>query len=155
MKNRIGQLVLSTGLMLAIFLGNSVQAQNSETNDRAFLWSADQQELEWGACPEFMPEDCQIALLQGDPAKPNADIFFKLQPKTTAPNHWHHSAERMVLISGELEVQYEGQEAEVMKAGTYGYGPAERPHEATCISDKPCVLFVAFEEPIDAFAVKQ
>lgn len=155
MKTRTYPFTFSAGLMLVLLLGTVVQAQSSETDEKAFLWSADQQELEWGACPEFMPEDCQIALLQGDPAKPNADIFFKLQPHTTAPNHWHNSAERMVLISGELEVKYEGQEAEVMKAGTYGYGPAERSHEASCISDEPCVLFVAFEKPVDAFAVKQ
>lgn len=141
--------------MFILFLGADVQAQDNDTDENAFLWSADQQELEWGACPEFMPEDCQIALLQGDPAKPNADIFFKLQANTTAPYHWHHSAERMVLISGELEVEYEEQEAEVMRSGDYAYGPPEQPHEARCISDKPCVLFVAFEKPVDAFAVKQ
>lgn len=120
----------------------------------AFVRTIDAEELEWGGCPEFMPKSCSIAVLQGDPAEPNADIFFKLEGNTEVPNHWHHSAERMVLVSGELEVEYEGQEPQVMDINSYAYGPAEHHHKATCISEKPCVLFIAFEEPIDAFAVE-
>jgi quercetin dioxygenase-like cupin family protein len=59
----------------------------------------------------------------------------------------------MVLVAGELQVQYEGQESVVLKSGTYAYGPAELPHTAICTSSEPCVLFIAFEEPVDAIAV--
>ncbi len=120
----------------------------------AVVYSFNDKELKWGGCPEFMPESCSIAVLQGNPEQPNADIFFKLEGKTNVPTHWHHSAERMVLVSGKVNVKYKGQRAEVMEVGNYGYGPAERPHEASCISENPCILFIAFEEPIDAFAVK-
>jgi mannose-6-phosphate isomerase-like protein (cupin superfamily) len=120
----------------------------------AFVRSVDTEELEWGGCPEFMPESCRIAVLQGDPAKPNADIFFKLEGNTKVPNHWHHSAERMVLVSGKMEVEYEGLQPKVINVNSYAYGPAEHRHKAACISEEPCVLFIAFEEPIDAFAVK-
>lgn len=128
-----------------------LEAQNQGD---AFVRSIDAEELEWGGCPEFMPESCRIAVLQGDPAQPNADIFFKLEGNTEVPNHWHNSAERMVLVSGEMEVEYEGQESQLMDVSTYAYGPAERRHKAACISEEPCVLFIAFEEPIDAFAEK-
>jgi quercetin dioxygenase-like cupin family protein len=58
----------------------------------------------------------------------------------------------MLLVSGEMQVQYEGQEPVVMKAGTYAYGPAGLRHAATCSSDQDCILFIAFEEPVDAIA---
>ncbi len=99
-----------------------------------------------------MPESCRIAVLQGNPAEPRADVFFKLQGNTSVPNHWHHSAERMVLVSGEMTVNYEGQQPAVIKQGEYAYGPPELPHTASCESDEPCVLFIAFNKPVDAFA---
>jgi hypothetical protein len=38
----------------------------------------DDADLDWGPCPEFMPDGCALAILQGDPAQPNADVFFRL-----------------------------------------------------------------------------
>src|SRR5699024_4777919 len=76
------------------------------------------------------------------------------QDNTSVPNHWHHSAERMVLVSGKMEVQYKGQEPAVISAGDYAYGPPEKPHTASCVSDEPCVLFIAWTKPVDAFAVE-
>lgn len=107
-------------------------------------------QLKWGPCPDFIPKGCEIAVLHGDPAKPNADIFFKVPADFTIPNHWHTSAERIVLVSGELHVTYEGQNPIVLKPGTYAYGPAKLPHKASCGKKGPCVLFIAFELPVDA-----
>jgi quercetin dioxygenase-like cupin family protein len=56
----------------------------------------------------------------------------------------------MVLVAGELEVTYAGQAAPRLTPGTYAYGPAGREHRAACVSDVPCVLFIAFESPLDA-----
>ena len=84
--------------------------------------------LEWGACPDFIPKGCEIAVLHGDPAKANADVFFKVPANFTIPDHWHTSAERMVLVSGELHVTYEGQPTTVLKPGMYAYGPARLAH---------------------------
>lgn len=109
-------------------------------------------ELTWGPCPEFMPDGCAIAVLQGDPSKSNADVFFKVPGKSTIPRHWHTSAERMVLVSGELHVTYDGHATTVLNVGTYAYGPAKLPHTASCVSDEPCVLAIAFESPVDAVA---
>lgn len=121
-------------------------------DQQAFVQEADSPQLDWGPCPEFMPAGCSIAVLRGDPAKPRADILFKLPSGTTAPEHWHSSAERMVLIAGRMEVRYEGQQPATLDAGTYAYGPPEVVHEATCNSRQDCVLFIAFNEPVDAFA---
>ena len=107
-------------------------------------------QLKWGPCPDFIPKGCEIAILHGDPAKENADVFFKVPADFTIPNHWHTSAERMVLVSGELHVTYESQPTAVLKPGTYAYGPAKLPHKAVCGNGAPCVLFIAFEAPVDA-----
>lgn len=40
-----------------------------------------------------------------------------------------------------------------LRPGTYAYGPAHLPHVATCLSKEPCVLFIAFVEPVDAIPV--
>ena len=119
----------------------------------ALAFASTDKQLVWGACPDFIPKGCEIAVLHGDPAKANADIFFKVPADFTIPRHWHTSAERMVLVSGELHVTYEGQPTKVLKSGMYAYGPAKLAHKAVCRSAAPCVLFIAFEAPVDAVAV--
>lgn len=116
----------------------------------AIARTADEPALAWGPCPSFLPAGCGIAVLHGDPAQPNADIFFKVPGKSEIPLHWHTSAERMVLVAGELHVTYEGQASATLTVGTYAYGPPGLPHRATCASEGPCVLFIAFETPVDA-----
>lgn len=106
--------------------------------------------LKWGACPEFLPKGCEIAVLHGDPAKPNVDIFFKVPGGSAIAEHWHTSAERMVLVSGTMSVTYAGQDPVVLQPGSYAYGPPRAPHHARCEKGDPCVLFIAFEAPLDA-----
>lgn len=117
----------------------------------AFTRTQDAGALEWGPCPAFMPESCAIAVLHGSPSKPDADVFFRLPGNTSVPEHWHESPERMVLVSGRMRVNYAGQDPVLLDAGTYAYGPAKRPHSATCVSAEDCVLFIAFAAPIDAY----
>jgi len=118
--------------------------------EQTLAHSADDQALEWGPCPEFMPQGCEIAVLHGNPAESNADIFFRVPGGAEIARHYHNSPERMVLVSGELEVTYDGQEPALLAPGTYAYGPAEKPHGATCRSAEPCTLFIAFVDPVDA-----
>lgn len=109
--------------------------------------------LQWGPCPAFMPKDCGLAVLHGDPAKPNADVLLKIPAGSTIPEHRHTSAERMVLVAGELSVRYQDQEEVVLKPGMYAYGPANLPHTASCRGSSPCLLFIAFESAVDAVPV--
>ena len=132
---------------------SSARAQSPE-HQPAIARAADDARLQWGPCPAFLPEGCQIAVLHGDPAKPNADVFFKVPAKSKLPLHWHTSAERMVLVAGELHVTYEGQSATILRPGTYAYAPAKSPHSGLCASAVPCVLFIAFESPVDAVPVE-
>jgi quercetin dioxygenase-like cupin family protein len=105
---------------------------------------------EWAACPEFMPKGCQIGVLHGDPSRPNADVFFRVPAGAVIPPHRHTSAERVVLVTGTLEVTYEGEAAKTLRPGTYAYGPANHVHKARCTSGDACTLFIAFEQPVDA-----
>jgi len=122
--------------------------------ETAVAWTAEDAGLQWGPCPPFLPQGCQIAVLHGEPGKPNADVFFKVPAKSKLPAHWHSSAERMVLVAGELHVTYEGQNTAVLKPGSYAYGPPKVPHSGECVSTTPCVLFIAFESPVDAVPVE-
>jgi hypothetical protein len=125
-------------------------ANLAQAEQQAFIRTVDDPGLEWLPCFPHFPESCRFAVLQGDPAKPNADIFLRLEPNSEVPLHWHTSAERIVLIAGEFEVDYDGQDPVVLTAGTYAYGPARLPHSATCKDAGRCILFIAFEEPVDA-----
>jgi len=128
----------------------AVHAQSSAP----LVISANDKSIQWGPCPAFLPQGCQIGVLHGDPAKPNVDIFFKVPGKSKIAAHKHTSAERMLLVQGEMQVTYEGHKPVTLKRGSYAYGPAELVHEATCLSADPCVLFIAFEQPLDAIPMK-
>ena len=133
--------------IVSAFFLHSFQGYASET---AISYSIHDESIEWGPCPAFFPAGCQIAVLHGDPAKPNVDIFFKVPGNYDLPAHWHTSPERMTLLSGALNVNYRGQPTTKLKTGMYAYGPAKAVHDGRCVSDDPCVLFIAFEDPLDA-----
>ena len=146
-----------SAMLVLIFTAQFSWAQDQMKNisEQASVVKTDNSSLKWGPCPEFMPDGCQIAVLHGDPAKNNVDILFKLEPNSDFPEHWHNSAERMVLLSGELTVTYQGEETKTLKKGDYAYGPAKKPHSGRCGDSGPCVLFIGFEKPLDAFTVNK
>jgi quercetin dioxygenase-like cupin family protein len=145
---------LRYSLLLVLGLVAPFANAQGAAQEQALTRTARDAELKWGPCPPFLPKGCGIAVLHGDPAKDNVDVFLKVPAKSSIPLHWHTSAERMVLVAGELHVTYEGQKTAVLKPGTYAYGPAKRPHEGFCASAVPCVLFIAFESPLDAVPVE-
>lgn len=142
----------SVFILLFTFASSFSYAQDGKQVEKSVVTDHKATDLQWGGCPEFMPDGCNIAILHGDPEKQNSDILFRVPANSNIPLHWHNSAERMVLISGELEVTYEGEGTQTLKVGSYGYGPAKKPHTAKCKDKGPCVLFIAFEKPVDAFA---
>ncbi|WP_295420750.1 cupin domain-containing protein [Sulfurovum sp.] len=147
-KMRSSLLPLLTLLLLTAF-------STLTANEPALKYSFDDKELKWGPCPAFIPKGCEIAVLHGDPGQKNADLFFKVPGDFTIPHHWHTSPERMVLVSGKMKVTYDNQKTETLNVGNYAYGPAKRPHVAYCEKGDPCVLFIAFENPVDAFEVME
>ncbi len=137
------------GLVLGLPFLTPMATTPLSAEQPAFTWTHDDPALEWLPCFPGFPPGCRFAVLQGNPEQPNADIFLRLEPSSEVPLHWHTSAERMVLIAGEFEVDYDGQDPVVLRPGTYAYGPARLPHSARCLDAGRCVLFIAFEEPAD------
>lgn len=121
--------------------------------EQALVFGANDAGIKWGPCPDPLPKGCGLFVLHGDPAKPNTDVFLRLPGGSTIPLHVHTSAERMVLVAGALNVTYEGQDMAMLTPGSYAYGPAGKPHSAVCVSRQACVLFIAFEAPVDIKAV--
>lgn len=136
------------------FLAIGLHAQSNENSDTevSFSTTIDNKDLNWLPAPDFFP-NCSFTILHGDIAKPNLDFFFRIEPNTEVVSHTHNSPERMILISGDLEVQYEGEKSVVLKAGSYAYGPGGKPHKAKCLDNGPCVLFVAMVDPFDAVPI--
>lgn len=104
--------------------------------------------LQWAPCP-VLPAGCEFATLHGDISKPGANVFLRVPAGYAFPPHSHTSAERMMLVSGKLDLRYDGALPVTLTQGTYAYGPAGRPHAATCMAAEPCVLFIAFDKPVD------
>ena len=126
-----------------------------QASEPAVIYKYSDPSLKWGPCPAFIGKGCEIAVLHGDPTKDNVDILFKVPGDFVIPHHWHTSPERMVLLSGTLKVTYDNQETETLETTMYAYGPAKRPHTAYCEKGDPCILFIAFENPLDAFEIMQ
>lgn len=140
-------------LLFAALQASSASGKDvSPAPESSIASSPDSAALAWGPCPSIFPTGCEIAVLHGDPAKPNADVFLRIPGGYAIPAHRHTSAERMILVHGQLEVKYRGSPAAMLSAGDYAYGPAGLPHRAACIGEAPCTLFIAFEGPVDADA---
>jgi len=124
----------------------------SAATERPLAMAPSDPALAWSGCPAIFPQGCELTVLHGDPARPNADLFLRVPGGFVLPAHSHTSAERMMLAAGRLKVKYLGAPEQTLTGGTYAYGPAGLPHSATCVSEEPCVLFIAFEGPVDANA---
>ena len=138
------------GSLVLLGLLSAVGVSSGRAGESAVHARAADARLEWGPCPPVFPKGCEIAVLHGDPAADNADVFLRVPGGYAIPSHRHTSAERMVLVAGELEVTYAGGAPFTMTVGSYAYGPARVPHEARCIGREACVLSIAFETPVDA-----
>ncbi|WP_242084281.1 cupin domain-containing protein [Aestuariivivens sediminis] len=147
---------LKSVLFISLFQLNFVLAQDNahEMAELSISKTHQDESLMWHAAPDFFP-DCSFTILHGEMTKPNLDLFFKIESNTEVVNHTHKSPERMILMSGDLEVQYEGEDPVVVKAGSYLYGPAGKPHRAKCLDNGPCVLFIALVDTFDAVVVKE
>jgi quercetin dioxygenase-like cupin family protein len=156
MKNFLSPVKRGSCLIILFLFNFGLIAQSSDKAKMSVVSSLEDVNLEWGPCPEFMPEGCNVAILHGDPEIGNFDVLFKVEANSDIPEHWHNSAERMILIGGEMEITYEGEKTRSLKIGSYLYGPAKKAHKGRCLDAGPCTLFIAFEEPLDAFeGIKQ
>ncbi len=137
---------------LSLFL---LTSSNLYAENNALVISHKNNSIEWGPCPAFIPKGCEIAVLKGNPSKNNLDIFFKVPGDFHIPYHNHTSQERMVLVSGTLDVTYDNHKKATIKTGNYAFGPAKLPHSAYCHKGDDCVLYIGFVAPLDAMPIKK
>lgn len=142
------------GRLLASLLFAAIVVAAAQADESSSIKTVKDPNIAWGPCPAFLGEGCQMAVIHGDPAKPNADVFFKVPGNYEIPNHWHSSPERIILLTGKMSVTYEGENSGMLTPGRYAYGPAKKPHKAYCHKGEECILFIAFVDPVDAFEVK-
>jgi len=152
MTQLIHRLTLSAILFAALGAAGVLNAETpvAPELDRPLALSETAADLQWGDCPAIFPPGCKISVLHGNPAEPGADVFLRVPSGYTIPAHSHTSAERMVLVSGQLDVTYAGHPAVSLKRGDYAYGPALLPHTARCNGAEACTLFIAFNGAVDA-----
>lgn len=146
--------LLSVALLVFMAATLSPALAQDASGEQAITRAHDDPQLKWNPCPPIFPKGCEVTILRGDPVNGRSDVFLKTPANYKLPPHWHTSPEHMILVSGELHVTYEGQKPSILKAGSYAYGPAKAKHEARCANAGPCVLFIAFESPIDAVPVE-
>jgi len=141
-------------LLSCLAVASTPALAQESTGEEAISRTHKDPELKWGPCPPIFPKGCEVTVLRGDPANGRSDVFLRTPANYRLPPHWHTSPEHMILVSGVLHVTYEGQKPAILRAGSYAYGPAKANHEARCAQGGPCVLFIAFESPIDAVLVE-
>jgi len=139
--------------LLAIIVAPAL-AGPAEAQEAPLLLTPDAPSLEWFPCGDFIPEECQATILRLGPEGWNSDVLYRIPAGMDLPTHWHTSQERMILISGEFHVDYEGHEPIVMRAGSYAWGPPGVSHSARCANQGTCLLFVAFVDPPDGFPLE-
>ena len=67
------QAALRCSLLFLLGLVGSFAYAQTPAPEPALTRTAHDAQLQWGPCPAIFPTGCQIAVLRGDPSKPNAD----------------------------------------------------------------------------------
>lgn len=88
--------------------------------------------LKWGDDPS-LPKGGQVALLLGDPSKPEVFVaLVKLPAKYIVPPHTHPKAELITILSGSMGnamgEKFDDKKGEVLKAGASFALPANHAH---------------------------
>lgn len=115
----------------------------------------DDPNLKWAPCPDIFPAGCEVTVLSGNIAKGASDVFLRTPGNYDLQQHWHHSTEHVVLVKGKFSVTFEGGKQAMTSPGAYTHIPGGMPHTARCEGSEPCVIFIGFEKPVDAFATKK
>lgn len=78
--------------------------------------------IDWQPCPPSLPENCGIAVLEGNPQ--GADLFtvrFRVDGEFHLPAHTHPKDERVTVIAGQVSVAF-GADGSRQTATNFGPG---------------------------------
>jgi quercetin dioxygenase-like cupin family protein len=93
----------------------------------------DAAQLKWGPAPAGLPAGAQVAVLDGDPAKPGPfSIRVKFSDGYTVPPHWHPTTENLVILGGSLMMgvgdKIDEGSMHALTTGSYSKMPAKTRH---------------------------
>lgn len=91
----------------------------------------------------------QMAVLWGDPKKGEYGSVTKFAPGTDMGWHTHTNRVRLVMISGTLVIEVDGQPAKELTAGAYADDPGKLKHRTSCKATAECIFFVTQKGPFD------
>ncbi len=91
--------------------------------------------MSWGAVPPFLPAGAQLAVLDGDPAKPGTfSIRLKMPDGYKVAPHWHPTDENIVVVQGLFKLgmgdTLRDSAAQDLPVGSFAKMPKEMHHFA-------------------------
>jgi len=92
-------------------------------------------DIKWGDAPPAFPPGAKMAVLQGDPSKPQMfTARIKVPDGYKVAPHWHPTTENLTVISGTFYLgtgdKMDESKATAMTAGAFGSMPAKMHHYA-------------------------
>jgi quercetin dioxygenase-like cupin family protein len=109
---------------------------------------ADPKEANWGPAPPMLPPGAQIAVLAGDPMKPEPyAVRLKFPANYAIPAHSHPTDENVVVVSGSVtwgmgdKLMKGGAHNRTLPAGGFSLMPAGVNHFAYTTEESTVVLF--------------
>jgi quercetin dioxygenase-like cupin family protein len=146
MKLLVGSRVLLLGLLAIAAFGPVRRAAAQDSQDKPVVAPA--VAAKFTAIPTA-PKCFTIAVEKGDPAAGASVILAKFAPGCVAPFHWHTPTETVMVVSGSLEVQMQGDKAMTAHRGDFLSMPPRHVHRATCQSSAACLVFLSSDAAFD------
>jgi quercetin dioxygenase-like cupin family protein len=90
-------------------------------------------DLKWGPAPAGLPAGAEVAVVDGDPAKPGPfALRVKLPDGYSVQPHWHPTTENLVILGGTLMVgmgsKFDESSMHALPAGGFSKMPAKTNH---------------------------
>jgi quercetin dioxygenase-like cupin family protein len=91
-------------------------------------------DLKWGPAPAGLPAGAEVAVLDGDPAKPGVPFAMRVKVPDgySVQPHWHPTTENLVILGGTLMMgtgaKFDEASMHALPAGGYSKMPAKTNH---------------------------
>lgn len=94
--------VLSNGVLFSAASARDMKRQRRAMVKEVILTPED---MKWAPAPDALPAGAEVAVLEGDPAKPGPyTMRLKMPADYRIPPHWHDSPEHVTVISGKFNL---------------------------------------------------
>jgi hypothetical protein len=104
---------------------------------------------------KFSPDNdvkCLLSALEtGDPATGRSTLILKAPAGCLVPWHFHTAEEQLMIIGGTVLAEMADQKPTRLGPGGFAVMGSRMPHQFTCQSKSPCLMFVAFDRAYDIF----